>query len=221
MATTTEEPRVGRARANALGWGDDPGGVPRRKGRIAAGLTLIVVCGWLAAAAFLSAGSRSEVLAVARPVNRFEPLAREDLRVVRVATDRDVGTVPVDRLEDLLGRPASTALVEGALLHEEQLLDANTRVVKPDEAVVGAVLAAEDSPATLAAGAEVEVVVRAQAGSAAGPQTLRGWVLAVEDVDTPGTESQRVTLVVPAGDVALVSSSASEGRVSVAVLGEH
>jgi hypothetical protein len=182
-------------------------------------VTLLVVCGWLAAVVFASVGHREEVLALARPVGRYEQLQAEDLRVVRVAADPDLGTVPAGRLDDLVGRPAATDLVAGSLLHEDELLDAGERVVGPVEAVVGTVLEAGDSPGNLAAGVDVEIVVRAAAGSRAGPQTLQGWVLEASDTDTPGVESERVSLVVPSTNVALVSSAAAEGRVSVAVLG--
>lgn len=220
MSTNVDVPPVARARANALGWGDGASERPRRKrGRIAAGVTLLIVCGWLAAVVFVSAGRRQEVLALAHPVGRFEELEADDLRVVRVAADPDLELVAGDRLDDLVGRPAATDLVEGSLLHEDELLDPGERVVGPGEAVVGTVLEAGDSPGNLAAGVEVEVVVRAAAGSSAGPQTLRGWVLGVADAANPGLDSERVSLVVPGTDVAMVSAAAAEDRVSVAVLG--
>lgn len=220
MATELDTPRVARARANALGLGGESSAVPRRRrGRIAAGMTLLIVSGWLAAVTFVSVGSRREVLALAQPVGRFEELTRQDLRVVRVATDPEVEVVSAERLDALVGRVAATDLAEGSLVHEGELLDAGDRLVGADEAIVGTVLAAEDSPGHLASGTDVEIVVRAPAGSTAGAQTLRGWVRAVEDADTPGIDSQRVSLVVPADSVALVSAAAAEDRVSIAVLG--
>lgn len=221
MATVTDETRLARVRANGLGGQSDTAGSPRRRrGRIAAGAAVMAVSGWLAVAVFASAGSRDEVLVVARPVDRFEQVERDDLRVVRVAADSRVGSVPADRMDDVVGRPASVPLVEGSLLHEDQVLHEDV-VVGDGEAAVGAVLAEEDFPSTLAAGAEVEVVVRPPAGSTSGPLTLGAWVLAVEDAERAGTESRRVTLVVPARDVALVSAAASDDRVSVAVTGER
>jgi len=221
LATVTDEARLARVRANGLGFQGDTAGAPRRRrGRIAAGLAVMAICGWLAVAVFASAGSREEVLVVARPVGRFEPVERDDLRVVRVAADSQVGTVPADRMGEMVGRPAAVALVEGSLLHEDQVLEQDV-VVGEGEAAVGAVLADEDFPSTLAAGAEVEVVVRPPAGSPSGPVTLGAWVLAVEDAERAGVESRRVTLVVPTRDVALVSAAASDDRVSVAVTGER
>jgi hypothetical protein len=182
---------------------------------------LVAVCGWVATAVFLSAGSREEVLAVARPISRYEEVERGDLKVVRVAAGPEVGTVPADRLEDLIGRRVTTSLAEGSLLQEGVLLDADARVVSDIEAVVSAVLAQEDAPATLSAGDEVELIVRPPSGSTAGPQTLPGWVLAVEEADRSGTSSQRAALVVRRTDTALVSAASAEERVSIAVTGER
>lgn len=216
-----ESPRVARARANALGLAGEPVVRPRRRrGRIAAGVVLLVVSGWLAAVVFMSVGRRQEVLAVAGPVERFEQVDAEDLQVVRVAADPAVGVIPAGRLEDVVGRVAATDLVEGSLLHEGELLESGQRVVGVGEAVVGAVLSAGDSPSNLAAGEAVDVVVRPPAGVTTGAQTLQGWVLSVTDADgAAGVDGQRVSLVVPADTVAAVSAAAAEDRVSVAVLG--
>jgi hypothetical protein len=222
LAAVTDEARLNRARANGLGFGAGSAGLPKRsRGRIVAGLTLVAVCGWVATAVFVSAGSRQEVLAVARPISRYDEVERGDLKVVRVAAGPEVDTVPADQLEELIGRRVTTSLVEGSLLQDDLLLDADARVVGDTEAVVSAVFAQEDAPATLSAGDEVELIVRSPAGSIAGPQTLPGWVLAVEDADRAGTSSQRAALVVRRTDTALVSAASAEQRVSVAVTGER
>lgn len=220
MATATEH-RVGRARANVLAWrGDAPSSGRRQRGRIVAGVILLLVSGWLAAAVYLSVGSREEVVVVAEPVEKFQELTEDDFRVARVAADPDVGLVPAGDIDELVGRVTTTALVEGALLHEDQLLDDGDRVVARNEGVVGAVLGAGDAPVNLTAGMDVEVIVRPDPNDEAGTaRTLRGWVLEVNEVDTPGMPSQRVSMVVPADSVASVSTAASDERVSVAVLG--
>lgn len=219
--TVIDEARNARARANGLGWPGEPTGIARRRwGRIFAGAAVMLGCGVIAGSAYVSAGSREEVLAVARPVSRFDVLEQDDLRVVRVAAEPGVATVPADRLDDLVGRPAATALVEGSLLSPEEVLDDDV-VLGDGEASVGAVLAEEDSPANLSAGSEVAVVVRPPTGAPADTVTLRAWVLAVDNADRPGSEARRVTLVVPSGDVALVSAAAADDRVSVGVVGER
>jgi SAF domain-containing protein len=218
---TGTPPHVERARANALGWGDGQGPRPRRRrGRIAAGVTLVIVSGWLAAVIFLSVGSRREVLAVADSVDQFDELAESDFRVVRVAADTDVDLVPADRLDELVGSVAATDLGEGSLLTEGQLLDPEEALVGANEATVGTVLAPAAAPANLASGAQVEIVIRPGAGSEGAAQTLRGWVLEVGDSEETQTGGRRVTLVVSADAAAVVSAAAAEERVSVVVLGD-
>ena len=64
-----------------------PSGLParRRWGRVAAGGVLALVGAWTAASLYASAGERVEVVVVAGEVDRFEEIARDDLKVVRVA----------------------------------------------------------------------------------------------------------------------------------------
>jgi hypothetical protein len=215
-------PATSRARANALGWGHEPGRNGRRnRGRIVGAVVLMVVSGWLGAVVFLSAGSRKEVLAVDGPVERFTELSRDDLRVVRVAAEGDVPVIDADRLDDLVGRTTSMEIADGALLNEDQLLEVGERPAGPGEAVVGALLAPADSPGRLPRGADVQVIVRATAGSEDRSRTLEGWIL---DVESPGSAQagapgRWVSLVVAQADAGQVSAAAAENRVTVVVLG--
>lgn len=220
MSTTVEAP-ASRARANAIGWGGDPRvPVRRNRGRIAAAVVLMVVCGWLAAVVFLSVGDRREVVALARPVPRYHQLTRGDLRVVRVAADEGVSTLPGSRLDDLVGRVAATDLTPGSLLGDKQLLADGQRAVGEDEAVVGTLLAAADSPDTLPRGARVQVIVRPATGVVdESPKTIRGWILDVASAEQAAGGGRKVSLVVPAESAEAVAAGASEKRVSVVVLG--
>ena len=95
-----------------------PSGLParRRWGRVAAGGVLALVGAWTAASLYASAGERVEVVVVAGEVDRFEEIARDDLKVVRVAADPGVDTIPGADLDDLVGRVAATDLSDGVLL---------------------------------------------------------------------------------------------------------
>lgn len=217
-----DPPRLSRARASALGWGQEPGRASRRnRGRVVGAVVLMVVSGWLGAVVFLSAGSREEVLAVDGPVERFTELSRDDLRTVRVAADGDVPVIAADRLEDVVGRTTSMELADGALLSADQLLEVDERPVGPGEAVVGALLAPTDSPGRLAKGADVQVIVRAAADEGTPSRSLEGWILDVESADSAGSGSQGrwVSLVVAQADAGQVSAAAAENRVTVVVLG--
>ena len=78
--------------------------VRRRWGRIGGGVLAAVVGGWLFASLYLSADDRVEVLAVASDVARFDVIERSDLKVVTIAEDTDVSSIPASRLEDLVGQ---------------------------------------------------------------------------------------------------------------------
>lgn len=220
MTTTVEAP-ASRARASAIGWGGNSHVPARRnRGRIAAAVVLMVVCGWLAAVVFLSVGDRNEIVALARPVPRYHELTRSDLRVVRVAADGEVPTIPVDRIDDLVGRVAATDLTKGSLLAEGQLLPEDQRPLGDGEAVVGTLLAPADSPDALPRGANVEVIVRPPSSDPDGEtETIRGWILDVSSVEQMSGGGRKVSLVVPAEAAEIVAAGASEKRVSVVVLG--
>lgn len=221
MATTTRPAPVSRARASSIGWSGDPRVPARRsRGRIAGAVVLMVVCGWLAATVFLSVGNRKEVVALARPVARFETLSRSDLKVVRVAADPSVRVVSGDRIDGLVGRVASTDLMTGSLLGDSQLMPKGQRAVQEDEAVVGTLLASADSPDVLPLGARVQVIVRPAAGDTEGKaETIRGRIMAVAAADQAAGGGRKVSLAVPADDAGTVSAAASEKRVSIVLLG--
>lgn len=222
MTTTAPPQASSRARASAIGWGGDPRGPSRRhRGRVAAAVVLMLLCGWLAAVVFMSVGHRKEVVALAHPVARFHPLTRSDLQVVRVASDPSVSVVPASQLDALVGRVTATDLTNGSLLSSRQLLAKGQRPVADGEAVVGTLLASADSPDVLPLGARVEVIVRPETGGAveARTQTIHGWILTVAKADQATGGGRKVSLVVPSGDAGLVSAAASEKRVSVVVLG--
>jgi hypothetical protein len=221
-AVDAAAPRIARARASALGWGEELGPLrSRSRSRIVGALVLMVVSGWLGAVVFLSAGSRQEVLAVDGGVERFTELSRDDLRVVRVAADEDVPVVDADRLDEIVGRTTSMEVAPGSLLSEDQLLGDGERAVGPGEAVVGALLAQADSPGSLPSGATVRVILRAEAGSTTPSRTLEGWVLDVEEAEEAqvGVAGRWASLVVSEADAGQVSAAAAENRVTVVVLG--
>jgi hypothetical protein len=221
-AAVDDRPRLSRARASALGWGPEPGRPGRHnRTRIVGAVVLMVVSGWLGAVAFLTAGSRQEVLAVDGHIERLTELSREDLHVVRVAADDEVGVIGADRLDEIVGRVTAMELAGGTLLSEEQLLARDERPVGPGEAVVGALLAPADSPGQLPQGAAVRVIVRSPANAGAPARTIEGWILDVDDADAQqaGVDGRWVSLVVPDAESGEVSAAAAENRVTVVVVG--
>lgn len=220
MSTITPNAAPPRPRLDALGWDHPPGHRGRRsRARLFAAAALVAVGGWLAAVAFLSVGSRHQVLALARPVPRYHALAASDLHVVRVAADAEVATAPAAHLDQLVGRLTATELAAGSLLDERSLLAPDTRPVHDDEAVVGALLTPADAPEQLSPGALLRIIVRSVAGSDEPAHTFSGWMLQVEAAGPTSNGARRASLVVPASGAGEVSAAAADGRVSIVVLG--
>lgn len=125
-----------------------------------------------------SADDRVEVLAVASDVARFDVIERADLVVT--IEDTDVSSIPASRIEDLVGRVASTDIVAGALLVDGQLLPDGERLVAADEAGVGVLVGPGDSPTTgMNRGAQVSVVVQPAAGTNGTVAEVPGWIAGI------------------------------------------
>jgi hypothetical protein len=223
----------GRSEAGGRGGGGEqlspgPSGLPvrRRWGRVAAGAGLVLVWVWGTVAAVRSAGDLSEVVVLARDVERYEQIERSDLRVVRAGIDPGlVETLPASRLEDVVGRVAAVDLVGGSLLAPGQLVGSDQRVVGSGEALVGARLKAGELPADgVMAGSAVVVVVRPSATTVAasgdadtGTVEVQGWLMSVNDADR-ATGERSLSLVVPRSQAAMVTAAAADGRVSLVVV---
>ena len=111
-AATPDSANRAARQATVVAQKKDP--VRRRWGRIGGGVLAAVVGGWLFASLYLSADDRVEVLAVASDVARFDVIERSDLKVVTIAEDTDVSSIPASRIQDLVGRIASTDILAGA-----------------------------------------------------------------------------------------------------------
>jgi hypothetical protein len=179
-----------------------------------------VVGGWLFASLYLSADDRVEVLAVASNIGRFDVIERSDLRVVTIGEDTDVASVPASRLDELVGRVASTDIVAGALLVDGQLLPDGDRLVAADEAIVGVLVGPGDSPTTgMTRGAQVSVVVRPAAGTNGTVAEVPGWIAGVGgEVSSSG--DRPVEVVVARSEAGRVSAAAADRRVTIVVLGD-
>lgn len=194
----------------------------RRWGRISVGTGLVVVWIWGTVTAVSSAGDRSEVIAVAADIGRYEQIDRGDLEVVRVGGDERLATFPASQLDEVVGRVAAVDLAPGSLLVASQLVASGERVVGQGEALVGARLRPGELPADgVTPGADVVVVVRDASPAAAttGPSTIevQGWLLSIEDADR-ATGDRSLSLVVPRSQAAAVTAAAADGRVSLAVV---
>lgn len=184
------------------------------------GLLLVVVCGTAAAVLVLNTGSRIPVLAAAREIQIGQVIAAEDLKVVAVAVDGDVAVVAADRSREIVGRPAATHLVAGALLPSDAAWQGPQ--LGSGESIAALALRPGQFPPEVTPGAHVMVVL---GNPAVGPGTggapvgvvPASWPAVVMSV-RPGESGQQQTVVsvrlgvdaaarvaaVPAGQLALV-----------------
>jgi hypothetical protein len=180
------------------------------------GVVMMAVGAWVFAGLYLSVGDRREVLVMARDVDAREVVERRDLRVVRVSVDAGVDVVAAEDLDQVVGRPARTGLLTGALLSEAQLEDRGDDGVDPGEAVVSVLLGPGDAPAlALEPGAPVAAVLRPPAGQEGELTEVRGHVLDLSETDQGGWT---VELVLADDDAATVSAAAADDRVTVVAL---
>ncbi len=99
------------------------GDVTRRRLRVrrnpmwlAGGILAVCLGGLASGYLFMSVAATDEVLKVQRTVYRGQIIAAEDLTVVSVGAGVEVGAVPRERLDEVVGRSALTDLPEGSLL---------------------------------------------------------------------------------------------------------
>lgn len=201
-----------------------PAGLPprRRWGRVAVGGMLALLGAWAGMILVATAGGRQERLALADDVAKGQTIERRDLKVVRVAADAGVATVPAGDMGTVVGRAAATDLARGSLLARAEVLGRGGRLVTTDEAVVGARLAPGAAPrGDVAPGTGVLVVVDPPATGGRAPKAVEvsGWL---RDIGEPAenTGIREASLVVPTSAAASVAAAAADDRVAVVTLGD-
>jgi uncharacterized membrane protein len=189
---------------------------------------LILVGGAAGAYLYLQAGSRTEVLAVARMVPAGHRISQQDLRGVRVSVDTGLSLIPDRQIGQVVGKVAATTLLPGTLLSPQAL--ATTITPSTGEAIVGLDLAGAQLPVPsdqLSPGAQVELVRTPPRGGSApvpGPDQQdsaavlveRATVYAVEPAQSG--DSVHVAVVVDGTLAPTVLRLATAGQVSVAVV---
>jgi hypothetical protein len=184
----------------------------RRTGRAVVGVAAAMLGCWAFASMYLSAGHRT--------VPRFETVKRDDLRTVKIASDSEAAHIDASRMNEIIGRTAGDDLLAGSLLAEGQLLPAGEQLLKPDEAVVGVLLAGGDAQVGIRKGSKVVLVVRTP--TATGTSTtseVTGWVYSAATESTSSRE-RAVEVVVPRGQAAAVSAAGADKRVTIVMLAE-
>jgi SAF domain len=210
-----------KARADAVALLKKPNPPSRRRiGRAAIGIAAAMLGCWAFASMYLSAGHRTNALVLARTVSRFEIIKRDDLRTVKISSDTEAANIAASRMNEIIGRTAADDLSAGSLLAEGQLLPTGEQLLKPDEAVVGVLLAGGDTQVGVRKGSKVVLVIRTpQATGTATTSEVTGWVYSAATESTSSRE-RAVEVVVPRGQAAEVSAAGADKRVTIVMLAE-
>ncbi len=202
--STSAVPRVGRG----------PWRAARRRRKlpfVAVGSLLVIVCVLGYAWGAVRLGDRMEVLAVARPVAAGQAITAVDLRQVSAAQDAGVQLVPVDQVQQVVGRTAVVPLVAGTLLTPSLVGDvafppagkvSASVALKPGQYPQGVSTGARVTAYVSAAGGNGQQAATAPAGSAR-PDTAASAVPAVVlgvDLAGDGQGSTVITLLLDASD---------------------
>lgn len=207
----------------ASGNGKVPTNAPRKRRnwrRIGVGAILVAGCGVGGLLTTLSAGNRTAVLVIVRPVAAGEAIERADLREVSISLHPTLHAIRAENLSEVAGKPAAVNLVPGLL--SEKHVGAGPAVAD-GEAVVGLLLKPGQMPEGLAVGSPVRIVrfedsFDPEAGRGGG-RTLVERARVKEIGDSDGVEGGRkVSVIVPEAASASVTSAAAVGRVGLALL---
>jgi hypothetical protein len=218
-------PAGGRAPRHAPAVRVGPPPRERRPALLVGAVLLIVVSAAIITSLFLQVGNRTEVLAVARTVPIGRPIAVEDLKRVRIATDPGLHTIPVSAADRVIGKPAATTLLPGTLLTPEQL--GASQLPAAGQAIVGLDLKGAQMPVPadqLQPGARVRIIATPAPAGTPGPRLdAQGGVLvdeaqvfSVQAVET--SDTIHVAVVVADREAGRVLRAAASGQAGLVVL---
>ncbi len=186
------------------------------------------MCGAVGAVLHLRAGSRTEVIVVARTIPVGHRITQADLRGTRISTDTAVETIPAAQADQAIGKVATTTLLPGMLVTRQAL--ATTATPAAGEAIVGLDLTGAQLPLPadqLSAGAVVQLVrtpPRETSQPVVGPDEQDSAAIVVDHAEVFSVEpaasgdSVHVSVVVDRAQVPAVLRLAAAGQVAVAVV---
>jgi hypothetical protein len=189
---------------------------------------LILVSGAAGAVLHLRAGSRIEVIVVARTIPVGHRITQGDLRGTRINADTAVATIPAAQADQVVGKVATTTLLPGMLVTPKALAPAVTPAA--GEAIVGLDLTGAQLPLPadqLSPGAVVQLVrtpPREGSEPVAGPDEQDSAAILVDHAEVFSVEpaasgdSVHVSVVVDLAQAPAVLRLAAAAQVAVAVI---
>ena len=193
----------------------------RNPARVASGVLVLSLCTVGAMSLYQRANQQVSVLQVARDVPAGRAVRADDLAVISVPADAGVRSVNAAERDTTIGRIADVGLVDGALLHPDQL---RTGPAVPDgKAIAGATLDAGRYPLSLRAGDRVRLLDTGTQDdgtqTAAAPRTLGvADVLEVQPLTTTDA-AVAVTLRVDEATAGSLAGAAANQRLAVVQVG--
>ncbi|WP_053207460.1 SAF domain-containing protein [Jiangella muralis] len=192
---------------------------PRQRRPALAALAVLLIVGGAAVAALLAmrVDERTPVLVLAGPVAAGEQITSEDLETTQVASELD-SLIPESQADDVVGRYARVALVEGQLLDTTML--ETQAPLSEGQTAVGAFLAQSFLPAGGLQSGDIVDLVSIVTGE--GKTVVEGARVAsakpAEGGDQAGGTGSLVTLLVDRGDAATVGGLAATNQLVVTLV---
>jgi hypothetical protein len=178
----------------------------RHRGRIGAGAVLLTISAILAVLVYGNLGDRSAVLAAAAEIRPGQMIEESDVKVVRVAADPDVATVPASRRADIVGKRAAVGLTPGSLLAPESVTAGPG--VPAGNTIIGAVVKPGQYPIGLREGDEIVVLVVSE-----GSENSSGVEAVIVSVSSrSGPEGTAIALAVPSANASALARAGAQGR---------
>lgn len=178
----------------------------RHRGRIGAGAVLLTISAVLAVLVYGNLGDRSAVLAAAAEIRPGQMIEESDVKVVRVAADPDVATVPASRRADIVGKRAAVGLTPGSLLAPESVTAGPG--IPAGNTIIGAVVKPGQYPIGLREGDEIVVLVVSE-----GSENSSGVEAVIVSVSSrSGPEGTAIALAVPSANASALARAGAQGR---------
>lgn len=178
----------------------------RHRGRIGAGAVLLTISAILAVLVYGNLGDRRAVLAASAEIRPGQMIEESDVKVVRVAADPDVATVPASRRADIVGKRAAVGLTPGSLLAPESVTAGPG--IPAGSTIIGAVVKPGQYPIGLREGDEIVVLVVSE-----GSENSSGVEAVIVSVSSrSGPEGTAIALAVPSANASALARAGAQGR---------
>lgn len=177
-----------------------------RPARVWTGVVVMVVCAAVFVVVARGSDDRVSVLAVARPVQAGQVVARADLSEVWLRGDRVPGVVPESDVGQIVGRVAVVPLTPGALLSRGQVGEV-AQFPPVGRSLVAVLVKDGAAPSGLAPGQRVAVVAgpTQASGRADASAGTAGLVVSVKDAGPSSGGGLVVTVLVDASAASAVA----------------